>query len=612
MTYDILVLDFETYWDTNYTLSKMTTDSYVLDPQFHAFGCGVWLRSWGEERSPLWLSGAELDIFFAGVDWSTTAVMAHNTAFDGFILTQRYGYKPAYYYDTLSMARALIGVQVGGSLKKVAEHYKLGVKGDEVMNTKGLRTLSLQQLAALGAYCTNDVQLCWRAFQVMRESFIEPELDLIDTTIRMFTEPSVWLDEKLLEQELINERARKAEILERSGATVEVLGSNKQFAQLLWMFGVDCPTKISPRTGKETYALAKTDEGFVELLNHDDEAIRMLAEARLAAKSTLQETRTERFLTVAKGNRPWPVLLNYYGAGTTGRWSGGNRQNPQNLPSGRKKGTTRTLRNSVLAPHGYKIVVGDSAQIEARTLAHQAKQDDLVEVFRTGGDPYCRMATAVYKREITKADVEERWVGKMLVLGCGYGMSSEKFMHALRAETGIALTAQAASLAVLTYRCVNPQIVKFWELGSNILRIIARGGTANYGPFAVGPAGIHLPNGLWIKYPDLRQDVGGFTYATKHGRTKIYGGKVIENLIQALARIIVAEQMHLLERRVLRRVGGRIWLMAHDEICALVPERFAEPVKQAMLLIMSTPPNWAPTLPVAAEVGIGDTYGAAK
>lgn len=607
---DLLTIDFETYWDSDYTLSKMTTDSYVLDPRFKVHGAAVRLRSMHEKS--VYLTDVFLATFLAGIDWSKTALLAHNTAFDGFIITHHYGHKPAFYLDTLSMARAVLGATVGGSLAAVAAHYQLGEKGHTVLDTKGIRDLSPELHKELAAYAVNDLELCLRAFAKMKPEFSMEELELIDMTIRMFTEPMVRLDKDMLKEEIESERARKQKLIDEvCNGDPSILVSNKQFADLLFMYGVEAPTKISQTTGKETFALAKTDPGFRELLEHEDEAIRTLAEARLDLKSSIAQTRAERLYEVAAADRPWPVMLNYYGAHVTGRWSGGNKQNAQNLPSGRD-GKTPVLRNSIMAPPGYEIVVADSSQIEARTLAWLAGQNDLVDTFRNKGDPYCRMASALYKREIHKdTDPNERQVGKTMVLGCGYGMGPDKFRGALKNSTGITITPQEATLAVATYRAANKEIVKFWRQCEEDLHRMAHRQSKLRGCYEVGPHGILLPNGMRIKYPGLLQGSEGFTYSTKNGRTKIYGGKVTENLIQALARIIVAGQMLVIEK-ALRKIGGRVWLMAHDEVCALVPKEKAAVGLQLMLKVMHVPPKWAPDLPLAAEGGRSDRYGAAK
>lgn len=415
----IYTIDFETYYSREYSLSKMTTERYVRGPQFEAIMMGIKKNDGPTKWIPKNLIGPFLD----AVDFTKSAILCHNTAFDGAILSWHYGVKPKLWLDTLSMARPLHNVTVGGSLKALAQYYKLGAKGDEVINALGKRyaDFSKEELERYAAYCVNDVQITYELFQKLKKELPPSELLVIDQTLRMYTEPKIELDIPLLEKHLGEVRQRKEDILKELAGVVgmgeqfdpaalkTLLMSNPQFATMLDLMGIDPPMKTSPRTGKSAYAFSKTDQAFLALLEHPDERVRAAVEARLGTKSTLEETRTDAFIGIADRG-PLPIMLNYYGA-HTGRFSGGDKVNLQNLPS---RGNT-TIRQALRAPEGYEIIACDSSQIEARTVAWLAGQDDLVQAFREGRDVYSEFASDVYGRPITKADTVERFVGKTCV-----------------------------------------------------------------------------------------------------------------------------------------------------------------------------------------------------
>lgn len=316
----ILTLDFETFYDTDYSLTKLTNEEYIRDPRFEIIGVGIKVGT-GKSK---FISGTREDLTLAllAEDITNCAVCAHNSNFDLAILNWILGIRPKFILDTLSMARGLHGASVGNSLAKLAEHYKVGQKGNEVINAKGkrLKDFTPQQLHDYGAYCKNDVDLTYELFLKMAPHYNMQELRIIDLTVRMFTEPVLRVDRPLLEQHLIDVKQRKQDLLTACGVDKKDLMSNDKFAGLLRAMGVEPPTKISKTTGKEAYAFAKTDEGFKALLEHDDERVQILAAARVGNKSTLEEKRTERFIGISKRGLI-PVPLQYCGAHTS-RWGG--------------------------------------------------------------------------------------------------------------------------------------------------------------------------------------------------------------------------------------------------------------------------------------------------
>jgi DNA polymerase len=605
---EVLTIDFETYYDQQYSLKKLTTEEYLRDPRFEAIGVSV---KRGTEDAQ-WFSGTrkQTAVWLDQFDWANSVVVAHNAMFDMAILSWQFEVRPKRIVDTLSMARAIHGTEVGGSLDALTRHYNLGQKGDEVINALGKRRIDFapEDLERYGSYCKNDVELTYKLFEVLAQGFPLIELKLIDLTIRMFTEPVLELSLEGLITHLSTVRTKKERLL--ASVTMvdkEQLMSNPKFAATLKMLGVVPPTKISPTTGKETYAFSKSDEEFKALLEHEDLRVQALVAARLGVKSTIEETRTERFMAISVRG-PLPIPLRYYAA-HTGRWGGDDKVNMQNLP--RKS----PLKNAILAPEGYVIVDSDSSQIEARTLAWLAEQNDLVDAFEQDQDVYRIMAAAIYNKKEEDISQEERFVGKTTILGAGYGMGAKKFRAQLK-TFGVDIAEEQAAYIIEVYRSTYPKIPILWKQAGDALKAIANNQFTALGRGGLltveGSKGIRLPNDLYIKYPNLRRymNEGGkeeLVYDTKKGRTtipnRIYGGKVIENVCQALARIVIGEQM----LRVAKKY--RVVMTVHDAIGCIVPEAEADTGKEYVELCMRLRPEWALDLPLNCEAGMGDSYG---
>ena len=609
-----VVCDFETYYDKDYSLSKMTTEEYIRDPRFEVIGVGVKV----DDNPPEWFSGTheETKAFLDKIDWANSAVLCHNTMFDGGILSFAFDIIPAYYFDTLSMARALHGTEVSGSLKAMAQYYEIGEKGTEVINALGRRRkdFSPAELAAYGSYCLNDVELTYKLLQAMG-AFPSKEYDLIDMTLRMYTQPVFRINDALLVDRLKEIKHEKSELLRGLMGVLDVgteeevrkkLASSPQFAALLMDMGVNPPVKISPTTNKETYAFAKNDEGFIELTEHENPIVQQLCAVRLGTKSTIEESRVERFIGIGARNKGLlPIPLKYYGA-HTGRWSGSDSVNLQNLPSRDKR--KKAIKNSIMAPPGYVVINSDSSQIEARVLAWLSGQNDLVRKFANGDDVYCAFASEVYRRPITEKDVVERFVGKTCILGLGYGTGAKKLRHTLKTQPpGADLSDMDCEQLVRLYRSVNDRIPQFWQDCDGVLSSIMNGQRA--GHFGTNNVllsdtdSILLPNGMRIRYPNLRKSEGKFIYDSRHGVRSIWGGAVTENVVQALARIIIGEQMLAVSATY------RPALTVHDALTIVVPKEEAEQAVEFVGGIMRKPPEWAPGLPVACKVTVGETYG---
>jgi DNA polymerase len=619
---NLITLDFETFYEQGFSLSNLTTEEYIRHEKFQVIGVGVKI----DDRETEWITGTHNHIKtkLMEINWDEAILLCHNTQFDGAILSFIFNIVPAIYLDTLGMARAKHGVDVGGSLAALVERYQLGKKGTEVVDAKGKRVedFELQDLKQYGEYCKNDVELTYKLYNVLAQDFPSNELKLIDITLRMYTQPTLQLDDALLFDRLEEVKEEKETLLstlkeklkcETSEEVRKKLASNKQFAELLVEFGVEPPTKISKTTGKVTFALAKNDEGFIALTEDDDPFIQQLCAVRLGTKSTIEESRIERFLGIGSRNKTYlPIPLKYYGA-HTGRWAGSDKVNFQNLPSRDKK--KKALKNAVIAPLDHNVINSDSSQIEARVLVWVAGQEDVVEWYREGRDVYSEFASKVYGKTITKADATERFVGKTCTLGLGYGTGWSKLQHTLKTSPpGANLPDHECQRLVRIYRQVNDRVIKLWEECDRALKDLVAW-PENKQPYYLGtkkcllvtPKGIQLPNGLYITYPQLehKREEGKdkFVYKSRKGYVSIWGGSVVENVIQALARIIVGEQMIKIKEHY------KPVLTVHDAIVCIAKKDDTDNAMKIITDIMSTPPSWGQDLPIACEAKYGESYG---
>ena len=603
---DILVLDMETYYDRTFSLSKVTTEEYIRDPGFETIGVSVKRN----DEPAVWFSGTKMQTkrWLDQWDWDNAVAVAHNAMFDMAILNWQFDIRPKRIADTLSMLRALDGPDAGNSLAKAAERYGLGVKGDEVINAlgKGRLDFTPEELDRYGQYCINDTELTYKLFTKLMQGFPMVELRLIDLTIRMFTEPTLHLDKTVLEGHLADVKAKKEALMSKLNYDKADLMSNPKLAELLAFHGVVPPTKISATTGKETHAFAKNDEAFKELLEHENPQVQAIVAARLGVKSTLEETRTERFIKIAERGT-LPIPLRYYAA-HTGRWGGDDKVNMQNLP--RKS----PLKRAILPPEGHVFIDCDSSQIEARTLAWLAGQQDLVDAFDRGEDVYKIMASAIYGVAVADVTDDQRFVGKTVILGCGYSLGALKLQSQLK-NFNVVMGLEECKRIITVYRETYPMIPKLWRQAGDALEAMANNQTAPLGLDGVltvrGADGIYLPNGLSIKYPNLRyimrEGKNEMVYDQKKGKaiipTRIYGGKCVENLCQALARIVIGEQMLMVARRL------RVVQTVHDAVGCIAPEADADKAREYVEACMRIRPKWAAALPLNCESKMGASYG---
>jgi DNA polymerase len=604
-----VVLDFETYYDRDYSLTKLTTEEYIRDERFEAIGVAIKIN----DEPAQWYPQMHIEKGLRTVDWENSLVIGQNMMFDAAILVWRFNRKARAWGDTLGMSRALFPHDKAHGLAAQAKRHSIGMKGDEVINALGKRHADFteEQLARYGEYCINDVELTTKLFDLYATDYKFPvgEMKLIDATLRMFIEPKLVLDAPLLREYVVEVRETQEALLAAVNVDRAQFMSNKQFAELLREYGVEPPTKISLTTGKETYAFAKTDEDFKRLMEeHPDPRVNALVAARLGVKSTIEETRAERFLQMSNRGA-FPVPLRYYGA-HSGRWSGQDKVNLQNLPA--RDPTKNTLKRAIKAPPGYVIIDCDSSQIEARTLAWLAGQMDLVDAFANKQDVYRIMAAQIYGVAPDQVDKTQRQVGKTVILGAGYGVGHAKLRLFLKTGAKVEVSEEEAKRIIDTYRRTYYRIPELWKRADTALAMLAAQMPmpvdAQQLVHVVPGKGLSLPSGLHIQYPDLRQfaDEEGqlrWHYTSRGRIVAVYGGKCVENFTQAVARCVVGEQM----LRIAKRYTPV--LTVHDAVACIAPEEEAEEAQRYVEECMSWRPRWAGTLPLACEAGRGASYG---
>lgn len=662
----ILVIDFETRWSMKeYTLSKMTTEEYIRDERFKAFGCCI--HEFGSENVTQWYSHEELPRIFSTYDWTKTAVLAHNAQFDVAILEWVYDCHPCFIFDSLSMGRALRGVEVGNSLMKLAEDFGLPPKGRAVHSTDGLTELTPEIEKELADYCKHDVFLCEEIFKRLIKGYPTKELRLIDMTLKMFTRPMLLLDAGMLADAIVNEKEKREELLGRLGVDDASLASNPKFADVLVSMDVVPPTKVSKTTGKTAFAFAKNDALFQAMLEGANDDLALLCQARLAVKSTTERTRAQRFLDIS-GRGTLPVPLSYYGAGT-GRWtaSKGSAINMQNL----KRGSF--LRKAILAPEGHQLVVGDLSQIEPRVLAWLSDYDEMLDIFRAGGDPYAAFGAQMFNIPGMTKDSHpvHRQSAKSALLGAGYGLGwasfaaqllvgflgapplrytredakqlgvdveyikrfldwpdnvakMEEIPHTCTAKE-LVIHCVASKKIIDIYRATAAPVVSFWAMCAELIpRSLAGGEEFVYKCLTFRKEEIVLPNGMSLLYPNLRQEVektpDGKVMRDHNGNvkrnwvygeagkapTKIYAGKITNNVTQGVARIVMTDGM--LRTAARYPVVGTV----HDEQLVVVPDAEVDDAKTWVLAQMTMEPKYMPGIPLDADGGAHRRYGLAK
>ena len=585
-----LVLDLETYYDDTYSLKKMHTLEYVRDERFLVHGCAVKV----DDEDTIFVPGEAFKIFIDSLP-DDVELICHNTYFDGLVLYHHYQFVPETYRDTQSMAKGLLPHAPSHSLDNLCSLLGLGEKIPEVLGlTKGLRHIPPELFAQLGEYAKNDVELTDLLYRKLEPGLPDEELQLIDLTMRWGCRPVLHVDLPRAEAALRVSIASRNDAIEASGTTLEVLSSQPKFRAYLEDLNIEVPMKKNKK-GDLIPALGKDDLGFRQMLadypEHD-----LLFKGRLAAKSTLDVTRTQRVVNIgSRGTLPMP--LKYYGA-HTGRWSGADGLNPQNFRRGSE------LRKSIIAPPGWVVLVADLKQIEVRLNMWYCNQHDWVQIFRDGVDVYSALAADHFSVPLEEVTGEQRFFGKTLELGLGYQMGWEKFRNTC-ALRGIFLSEQKSYETVTHYRSTHHKVQSKWHvLKAHLNSMYSKNCYIEDGPVTFTHEAIQLPNGMQIDYSGLEPtETGNWFYGLNGRRIKIYGGKMLENLIQALGRVVLGENLLEIERCGITTVSS-----THDEPIMVVREAEADDAVKEVTKIMTTPPTWAPDLPVEIDIGYAREY----
>jgi DNA polymerase family A len=624
---NLLFGDFETFYSDDYTLRKVTPAEYINDFRFQALGCAF---AWNQQE-PFWVDGPDLKGFFAVVDWTTTVFVSHNALFDASILAWRFDIHPIIIGCTLSMSRQWLAHRSkgGSSLDAISATLGFPPKMATVGKMKGKNLAMIQAEPALydemRVYAMDDVGKCRAIYKhCIATGYPTEQLYVVDAILKMGTQPAFVADQHVLFEHLADIQAAKARLLAETGLNdPKALMSDNLLATLLINQGVEPPTKASPTNGETRWAFAKGDKEFTDLAEHDDPMVQALVAARLGHKSTLEESRTQRFIDVSRiewQTRQWPCAMPIAlkpGGAHTGRLSGDWKLNQQNLPRATKARPAR-LRQSLRAPRGKIVISCDASQIEARILATLAGQADLVQAFKEGRDVYAEFASKIFGYTVTKSThPRERQIGKIAILSLGYGAAAQTYQNMVRVQTGGEVTvsdAEAANIITL-YRMVNDMIKRYWRTWDNMIPNIAAGLSkgVSIGPVTLGHQELLLPNGMKIFYHNLRQEFdpkrGDYNWVYDYGnmKKKLYGAKVVENITQALAGV------HIIEcgMRILRQTNGQIRFrhQVHDELLFVEDIAHGEQVGIICANEFSTSPWWLPDAPLAAEYGVGASYG---
>lgn len=645
-------LDFETFWDVRHSLTCMPPTEYVMHPETEIQSLAMKVGRTGETE--VVFGEDDIRALLKTVDWSDAMAIGHNmSGFDSMILAWRLGVNPKMYGCTAAMARqgySKTATNVGGrqltgvSLKKLSAEFGVGKKLDlEATNTKGkkLADFSFSELAAMKEYNKVDTDLCAELFYALLPEVPKKELVLIDMTTRMLVEPGFELDTTMVEKALVAVREEKKQSLlnlaklldydeyiasaEEEGVPLEervrsALASAARFGALLKQLNVEVPTKISKQTGQVAPALAKTDQGFIDLVEHEDPLVAAAAQARLDVKSTILETRLEAFLrasSACKGKVPVP--LKYCGADTTGRWSG-EQYNMQNLPRINPKSPkpSDALRNALRAPKGHMVVVADLSGIELRVNHYLWKVQSSMDLYSEDAEADLYKAFAAARYNITPEEVtkDQRQLAKVAQLGLGFGSGHVTFRKVAKLMGGLNLDEQESKAIVDDWRRTYKDIVAGWKAFHASLVNIKDGTEKAIDPWGLcvtEKEAVRLPSGRKICYPNLRQkrdENGMMEWWYGNGRTtaRIYAGKGDENMVQALARDVIADNA----LKFYKQTKLSPAMMVHDELVYIVPEADAQSALDALQAIMRAGVSWWPELITWSEGDIAPCYGAAK
>lgn len=670
---NLLFVDFETYYDDDYTLRKFTNYDYIAHKFFKihsvsfARGRGEIQLVWGHDEA---LEALKAEF----AKNPNTVLVAQNAMFDGTIATF-HKIIPRHFLDLMGMSRAWFKQQMFHNLDAILERlFPLDPtmrKDDGLSDTKGIRVLTPMLQGILGPYNIRDVELLRAAFyEFMRLGFPVRELAVNDLTLQISCVPRFVADVPLLEttrdEAQKNQQEKVAAALEymqnngnpnfnpiffmpandrnkgvwktkkaynedyreefgmgpidKPEEAIKFLSSNQKFEYLLThKFGVKVPMKESPTAKKRgdyelIPALGLNDVEFQQLMAEHRE-LRIIWEGRIASKSNIEYTRAVTLLRLAEIFDGHIILPLKYSAAHTDRFGGGDGVNPQNFTRGGNH------RKSLCAQDGTVIHARDSSNIELRMSATFCDHHEKVELFRQGGDPYITMANKIFGYMCNKKDhPTERGVGKATELGCGYGMGRDRFRDYLNAGPlgmpptfledieALANEVNPYLTTVNAYREQNWPITAMWrELEKTLMDLTYSGIDDWKGPLHLTHERLTGPNGLSLMFPQLGYRNKQWSYLGPEGWVNLFGGKVLENIIQFLSRIAICDQM-LDIAAMAEYLGGRCVLQVHDEIVTMMWKEVIEKFDAFTEEVMGAPLAWLPECPLASEAEYGPTY----
>lgn len=629
---DYYAFDGETYFQRpGYSLSNMSTDAYLRHEDFQVQCVAI-----ANDDVSVRVAREDIPDFLASLNPQRTVFVAQHAQFDGAYLWRDYRWRPRYWIDTLSMSRAIHGLGVKHSLKELCPRWGVPDKSVYYAGFEGVRyeNMPADVKERQRDDCLGDAWRTWLIAKQMWPLLPLEELQLIDMTVRQFTEPVLEGDQDLLAQLIEEETQRKQALLLSLGIEEADLASDDRFEAVLINEGIDVEYKTSKTKRGVKGCFSVSDEYFKRQLSDSNPHVRELFEARAAVKSTIQKTRAETFLEMAKEG-PLRVYYYFYGC-RNARFSGGDATNMQNLPSRGHNGTG--LRRAIRAPQGYALVVPDLSQIECRMLVTSAGQHDKAQAFRENRDLYREAASRTFGVPLSSVTEEQRQCGKVQILQLGYNAGWRTYLMSVKHQTGIDLGEATARRHVQLYRSDNAKIAGiegaggYWQLGEAFLFDLAQGNrrTPYWAPvedgqprsnkplFTIYGQKIILPNGLCLHFDRL--DWGEVTYRnavgneekksawklpTLSGFTTFYGGKLIQNINSALARLMLTQA----ELRVMARAPwSKVALHTHDDAGFVCPQGFAERLKEIVDEEFTREPNWLPNIPLSVKSQIRFDY----
>ena len=672
----LVAIDFESFFSTKdgYTLSKMGPIEYIRDPRF-----AVQMMAWHNGEGGNVVFGQDIPVKLKELEIESPDVVtfAHNGAgFDFLILNEVYGVRPAHPIDTIPMA-AWCGITRLGpaSHKAVTDYLGNGEKLAGTVISDGKRwpeDFSDGERTAFAFYASQDAAQCMANAKAMLPYMTPDAMKFIEITSRMACEPVLELDRDMLLRYREELKAKTAKAREDLGKLfrfpdeetfLKAVRSKPAFCKMLEILGRQAPLKLSAKktatkleslrlTGNQNPApeesevwepaLAKTDLDFTAMQSDPDERVALLVRTRLENNSSMQASRTERFLALADG-RPMPVMLQAFKAHTS-RYTAGNEGKSDGLQMqnlSKRDPSLLTLRRAIKAPEGTGLVACDSSQVEARILAYVSDNQPLLQAFREGADPYADLAEKIFG--VPSKDIHDgaksgdkklkvyRNTGKTAILSAGYGVGWRKYADTLlrqgvRLDPDVEKHYELAKHAHSVYRQDNAPIVLFWKYCGQVIEHMAGGGEGFFGGpsgglFRYGTmpvAGAHPvpsilgPNGFVLRYPELRakeKDDGSFEWVydrfagTRRAEARIYGASLTENLCQYLAFALLMWQACRMKER-----GIRIIANVHDSFLAACPAGAEKETEAAMLECMTAVPEWLAGFPVGAEAEIGKDF----